>query len=89
MTQLRDAGSTRRWRALRRSWAEQLPLPCARCGVVIQYGEPFDLDHTIPRALGGSDEFARPSHPGCNRAANDRPFSRQARSTSTDRKSVV
>jgi len=69
---LRDSGSTHRWRELRKWWAQQLPLACPRCGIVIEYGEPFDLDHQVPRSIGGGDETARPAHAACNRGANSR-----------------
>jgi len=72
MSALTDRGSTHRWRQLREWWAQQLPLPCPRCGIVIQYGEPFDLDHQVPRAIGGDDSTARPAHAACNRGANSR-----------------
>jgi hypothetical protein len=49
------------WRALRKWWAQQLPLPCARCGQPVLPGTPWDLDHT--------DDTARPSHRVCNQRA--------------------
>ena len=41
--------------ALRRAWAARLPLPCAcGCGTEVKAGDPFDLEHDPPRALGGT-----------------------------------
>ena len=66
MSALTARGSTTRWTKLRALWAQQLPLPCGRCGQPVHPGEPWDLDHLVPRSAGGGDETARPSHRRCN-----------------------
>lgn len=67
----RDAQPHRatRWdaahRARRRAWVPVVAtgtVPCARCGVLIRPGEPFDLDHL-------AEGLSLPSHALCNRAA--------------------
>lgn len=57
---------------MRAHYAQQLPLACPYCGLMIQPGEQFDLDHAVPRELGGQDDQVRPAHPKCNRAAGGR-----------------
>ena len=75
---LRPRGGTRQWSRLRLSVAYRLAavgsMPCSRCGQSIAYGERFDLDHLIPRALGGTDAPGNlgVSHPRCNRRATPR-----------------
>ena len=75
---LRPAGSTRQWRRLRVWAAYRLAasgsMPCTRCGEPIAYGERFDLDHLVPRALGGTDGPSNlgVAHPACNRKATPR-----------------
>lgn len=52
----------------RRRWAALVStgtIPCARCGLTLQAGQPFELDHADhdrTRHLG-------PSHPTCNASA--------------------
>src|SRR5215510_1387752 len=88
MSKLRPLGSTRGWRELRKWWAAQLPLPCPRCGALVQPWDRWDLDHQVPRAIGGTDDTARPAHERCNRAANSRAFDsreKNSRARSRDR----
>ena len=49
--------------------ARLLPLPCTGCGELVHPGEPWDLDHVVPLALGGTADTARPAHQDCNRQA--------------------
>jgi len=49
-----------------------LPTACARCGGVIDVGEPFDMGHAIGVAQGGQDSELRPEHRLCNRRAGGR-----------------
>jgi len=49
-------------RAVRRRYAEMLPLPCVFCGRVIGPGEPFDLDHQP-----GTPHYRGVACPRCNR----------------------
>jgi hypothetical protein len=44
-----------------------LPAPCARCGNMIEPGQPFDMGHATAVALGGQDSDLRPEHRRCNR----------------------
>lgn len=51
---------------------------CHICGVKIQVGEPWEADHKIPLAMGGSDddENIAPAHEKCHGAKTnkeDRP----------------
>jgi 5-methylcytosine-specific restriction endonuclease McrA len=69
MSALTSRGSTTRWRRLRTWWAQQLPLPCARCGLPVRPDDDWHLDHLVPRSIGGGDETARPSHARCNLSA--------------------
>ena len=57
---------------LRRAYAATLPRQCAVCLRMINPGDPWELDHVIPRALGGAwYDLAnlRPLHKACNRRA--------------------
>jgi hypothetical protein len=45
--------------------------PCPMCGDIMEHGDLLDLDHTIPRALGGT-VGDRIVHRTCNRAAGGR-----------------
>lgn len=52
--------------------AATLPRPCWRCGVTIEPGEEFDVDHVTPRAEGGAVWDAGNwdvAHVSCNRSA--------------------
>ncbi len=42
---------------------------CALCGRKIAHGEEWDIDHTTPLALGGSNELENltPAHVDCHR----------------------
>ena len=48
-----------------------LPLaygkPCAYCGEIMLKGQPLDLDHVIPRVMGGAGGPVRMVHAVCNR----------------------
>lgn len=52
---------------LRAEWSSRLPLPCYRCGVVVESGAEFDLEHDPPRSQGGT-RVVGVSHPSCNRS---------------------
>lgn len=70
MSDSRAGGNTRRWRAERARWQGLLPLPCPRCGLLVQPWQDWDLGHTIDLASGrGTDEQVRPEHAACNRSA--------------------
>ncbi|MBU4213558.1 MAG: hypothetical protein KJ792_02755 [Actinobacteria bacterium] len=47
---------------------------CPRCGLPIERGQPWDLGHVVPHALGGTFERDgdQPEHAYCNRAAGGR-----------------
>lgn len=72
---LRGSGSTRQWRRLRLLAAYRLAsvgsMPCSRCGEPVAYGQPFHLDHLVPRKLGGTDAPTNlgVAHPKCNEGA--------------------
>lgn len=42
--------------------------PCPICGNEMQVGQALDLDHEIPRSLGGVDGPKRMTHASCNRS---------------------
>jgi hypothetical protein len=41
--------------------------PCPLCGRLMLKGQFLDLDHEIPRVLGGTDGPVRITHRSCNR----------------------
>lgn len=43
-----------------------------RCPGVMEQGQALDLDHSVPRALGGHAAPRRMAHAGCNRRAGAR-----------------
>lgn len=59
----------------RKQWALRVAsgtVVCARCGELIEPGEPWDLDHAVDRRV-----YLGPSHARCNRATSKpRPASR-------------
>lgn len=65
-----EAMTRRRWTALRRA---DLFMThdgiCHICGGKIGIGEPWDIEHVIPLALGGDDDEAncRPAHVACHK----------------------
>lgn len=64
--------------SLRRKY-EANDLPCAYCGLPIDFNAPstdplsFSVDHVIPFAAGGSDQMENlvGAHRACNRAKSD------------------
>lgn len=56
--------------------AALLPLaygkPCAYCTLPMERGQELDLDHSVPRALGGHKAPRRIVHRRCNRLAGAR-----------------
>src|SRR5262245_43510996 len=61
----------RGWAAKRRRYQSLLPMPCARCGLVINPWDDWELDHLEPLAIHGPGGTVRPSHSKCNRAAGN------------------
>jgi 5-methylcytosine-specific restriction endonuclease McrA len=43
-------------------------MPCPRCGLPMSKTQTLDLDHVIPRVLGGADGVTRLMHSSCNRS---------------------
>ena len=59
-------------RDARAYWATQLPLPCSKCKRPVVPGQRWQVDHLIPRALGGdlTDRANQwPAHGRCNERA--------------------
>jgi|SRR6516164_10537676 5-methylcytosine-specific restriction endonuclease McrA len=56
------------WRRLRAAFAANLPTPCGICGLTIRVGEPFHLNHRVPRSKGGTNHPSNleVTHPRCN-----------------------
>ena len=56
---------------LRARWARKLKqhrtIPCARCGLDITHGQPWDLGHSDDRS-----HYTGPEHINCNRSAGGR-----------------
>lgn len=73
----------------RRSWTAKRKLAvfeahggcCHICGGKIQVGEPWDLEHQIPLALGGDDDESNvaPAHVKCHRAKTTQDAARIAK----------
>jgi 5-methylcytosine-specific restriction endonuclease McrA len=65
---------TAEWQRLRLAFAATLPTRCEVCGELIRPGQPWDLDHRIPRSKGGTNHPAnlRPLHRRCNRLPSRR-----------------
>lgn len=59
-------------RARKARAAVTLPTQCARCGLMIQPGEPFDMGHAEDVAAGGATSELRPEHRTCNRRGGGR-----------------
>lgn len=62
--------------AIRQTIATTLPAPCPRCGLPVQPGDRWDVDHldpvvTNPEAVLDLTRMAA-AHAGCNRAAGAR-----------------
>lgn len=53
-----------------------LPTQCARCGRLIEVGQPWDLGHSVDVVLGGADSPTYPEHTSCNRRAGGRTGAR-------------
>jgi hypothetical protein len=72
---LTPSGSTHRWKTLRATYARLLPLPCWRCGAMIERdppGTPFRtsgwvLGHVgLNRCEGAGDDHLAPEHRRCS-----------------------
>jgi 5-methylcytosine-specific restriction endonuclease McrA len=61
--------------------------PCPICGRVMRPDQALDLDHTIPRVLGGSRGPLRIAHASCNRRSGAVLRNRLARERKTPRRS--
>lgn len=61
--------------------------PCPFCGQPMLRGQPLDLDHAVPRALGGDRGPRRIAHAACNRRAGSHLGRRLARAKKTTSRS--
>jgi 5-methylcytosine-specific restriction endonuclease McrA len=43
--------------------------PCPNCGLPMSKAQALELDHVIPRAMGGTDGVTRLTHAKCNRSS--------------------
>lgn len=63
-------------RGQRKRIEASLPQPCLRCGVPIQPGDAWDLDHIVPVSLRPDGLLnpanVRPAHRSCNRRAGQK-----------------
>lgn len=71
--------SRNQWKGSRRGRAIVAPLVaagvgCCRCGRPILPGQKWDVDHILPRALGGGEDATNygAAHAACNRAEGGR-----------------
>jgi 5-methylcytosine-specific restriction endonuclease McrA len=56
-------------RDARKYWSARLPLPCSRCGGVVDGRSPWHVDHLVRLSEGGSPNDRRtqwPAHAACN-----------------------
>lgn len=58
----------RRARLLPQAWGK----PCPKCGKPMLQGQQLDLDHDLPRVLGGKAGEGQMAHAYCNRSAGAR-----------------
>lgn len=70
-------------RDARKYWTARLPLPCSRCGVVVDGRSPWDVDHVYGLAAGGpanDPQTQWPAHASCNRRAGQQVGQQTVRS---------
>lgn len=70
----------------RRSWEPKVArgdIACARCGNLIEPGEPWDLDHDD----SDRTRYLGPSHASCNRATSAHRVARESRGPLVERTS--
>lgn len=62
----------RKVQAVRKQWAQQLPLPCLRCGEMVYRHQVWHVGHRIPRSLRPDLQWEQenqwPEHATCNLA---------------------
>ena len=58
------------WARMRAHVGRSLPVPCAKCGALVQPTDSWHLGHIVPRSLGGTDgpDNVAPEHARCNLA---------------------
>lgn len=69
-----SAWGGRRVATIRAAVAERYGPVCWLCAGLIGDGDPWDVDHVVPRVAGGGDELdnLRPAHASCNRSRGAR-----------------
>ena len=56
--------------------------PCPLCGETMRQDQELDLDHVVPRALGGVNGPVRITHAYCNRSRGSKMLAKKRNPTS-------
>ena len=64
-----DVYTGRRQRRMRRALGATLPAPCNRCGLMVERGQAWHIDHVVAVAHGGGAGAVAVAHAWCNMSA--------------------